>query len=43
LMQGTPIEKIMLRGGWHSESSVIRYLQSWDLMCNPPILNSSHL
>jgi site-specific recombinase XerD len=32
LMQGTPIEKIMLRGGWHSESSVIRYLQSWDLM-----------
>jgi len=32
LMQGTPIEKIMLRGGWHSESSVIRYLQSWNLM-----------
>ena len=32
LMQGTPIEKIMLRGGWHSESSVIRYLQSWDMM-----------
>jgi hypothetical protein len=31
-MQGTPIEKIMLRGGWHSESSVIRYLQSWDMM-----------
>ena len=32
LMQGTPMEKIMLRGGWHSESTVIRYLQSWDLM-----------
>ena len=32
LMAGTPLEKIMLRGGWTSESSVIRYLQAWDLM-----------
>ena len=32
LMQGTPMEKIMLRGGWKSESTVIRYLRAWDLM-----------
>ena len=32
LMAGVPLEKIMLRGGWTSESSVIRYLQAWDLM-----------
>ena len=32
LMQGTPMEKIMLRGGWTSESTVIRYLRAWDLM-----------
>jgi site-specific recombinase XerD len=32
LMAGTPIAKIMLRGGWTSESSVIRYLQAWDLI-----------
>lgn len=32
LMVGTPLPKIMLRGGWTSESSVIRYLQAWDLM-----------
>jgi integrase len=32
LMEGTKLEKIMLRGGWNSESSVIRYLQAWDLM-----------
>jgi hypothetical protein len=25
-------EKIMLRGGWSSESTVIRYLRAWDLM-----------
>jgi hypothetical protein len=32
LMQGMSMEKIMLRGGWDSESSVIRYLRAWDLM-----------
>jgi site-specific recombinase XerD len=32
LMAGMPLTKIMLRGGWTSESSVIRYLQAWDLM-----------
>jgi arginine exporter protein ArgO len=24
------LEKIMLRGGWKSETSAMRYLQSWD-------------
>jgi hypothetical protein len=32
LMTGMPLTKIMLRGGWTSESSVIRYLQALDLM-----------
>ena len=32
LMEGMSMEKIMLRGGWDSESSVIRYLRAWDLM-----------
>jgi site-specific recombinase XerD len=32
LMTGMPLTKIMLRGGWTSESSVIRYLQEWDLI-----------
>ena len=32
LMQGMSMEKIMLRGGWDSESSVIRYLRAWDLV-----------
>ena len=25
-----PLEKIMLRGGWKSEASAMRYLQSWN-------------
>ena len=25
-----PLEKIMLRGGWKSETSAMRYLQSWN-------------
>lgn len=29
LMEGEPLEKIMLRGGWKSESTVIRYLSAW--------------
>jgi len=29
LEQNVSLEKIMLRGGWKSESSAIRYLQSW--------------
>jgi hypothetical protein len=28
LNKNTPIEKIMLRGGWKSEASEMRYLQS---------------
>ena len=31
LMAGVPMEKIMLRGGWSSESTVIKYLRAWDL------------
>ena len=31
LNQGESLAKIMLRGGWKSESTVIRYLRSWDL------------
>ena len=29
LDKNIPLEKIMLRGGWKSETSAIRYLQSW--------------
>ena len=32
LMAGIPIEKIMLKGGWNSESTVIQYLRAWDMM-----------
>ena len=32
LMRGVSMEKIMLRGGWSSESTVIKYLRAWDLM-----------
>ena len=31
LEAGVSMEKIMLRGGWRSESSVIRYLRAWEL------------
>ncbi len=29
LEQGEPLEKIMLKGGWKSESTVMHYLRSW--------------
>lgn len=29
LNKGIPLEKIMLKGGWKSETSAMRYLQSW--------------
>lgn len=29
LESGESLEKIMLRGGWHSESSAIKYLRAW--------------
>ncbi|MGB0958486.1 MAG: tyrosine-type recombinase/integrase [Litorivicinus sp.] len=29
LKRGVPLEKIMLRGGWKSESSALRYLREW--------------
>jgi hypothetical protein len=29
LDKNIPLEKIMLRGGWKSETSAMRYLQSW--------------
>lgn len=29
LNKGIPLEKIMLKGGWKSETSPMRYLQSW--------------
>jgi hypothetical protein len=29
LEQGESLENIMLRGGWQSESTVIRYLRAW--------------
>ena len=29
LMEGEPLEKIMLRGGWRSESTTMRYLRAW--------------
>jgi hypothetical protein len=30
LNKNVPLEKIMLRGGWKSEASAMRYLQSWN-------------
>ena len=30
LDKNIPLEKIMLRGGWKSESSGMRYLQGWN-------------
>ena len=29
LEQGEPLEKIMLRGGWQSDSTAMKYLRSW--------------
>ena len=29
LEQGETLEKIMLRGGWQSDSTAIRYLRDW--------------
>jgi site-specific recombinase XerD len=29
LEQGEPLEKIMLRGGWHSDSTAMKYLRNW--------------
>ena len=30
LARGVPLEKIMLRGGWKSESTAMRYLRNWN-------------
>jgi len=30
LDQGIPLERIMLRGGWKSETTTLRYLRNWD-------------
>ena len=30
LERGIPLEKIMLRGGWKSESTAMRYLRNWN-------------
>jgi len=30
LNKSIPLEKIMLRGGWKSKASAMRYLQSWN-------------
>ena len=30
LDKNIPLEKIMLRGGWKSETSAMRYLQNWN-------------
>ena len=32
LNDGVSMEKIMLRGGWKSESTLMRYLRAWDPM-----------
>ena len=31
LEQGEPLEKIMLRGGWQTDSTAIKYLRNWQL------------
>ena len=30
LDRGVPFERIMLRGGWKSEKTALRYLRHWD-------------
>ena len=30
LDKGVPLERIMLRGGWKSENTALRYLRNWD-------------
>ena len=30
LDRGVPLKKIMLRGGWKSENTALRYLTNWD-------------
>ena len=32
LEQGVSLEKIMLRGGWQAESTVIKYLRAWQVV-----------
>ena len=32
LEQGEPLERIMLRGGWQTDSSAIKYLRNWHLV-----------
>ena len=29
LGQGEPLEKIMLRGGWQTDSTAMKYLRNW--------------
>ena len=29
LEQGEPLEKIMLKGGWQTDSTAIKYLRNW--------------
>ena len=31
LEQGEPLEKIMLRGGWQTDSTAMKYLRNWAL------------
>jgi len=30
LDKGVPLERIMLRGGWMSENTALRYLRNWN-------------
>ena len=30
LEQGEPLERIMLRGGWQTDSTAMKYLRNWD-------------
>jgi hypothetical protein len=32
LEQGEPLERIMLRGGWQTDSTAMKYLRHW--VCN---------
>jgi hypothetical protein len=31
LEQGEPLEKIMLKGGWQTDSSAMKYLRNWHI------------
>ena len=38
LEQGEPLERIMLRGGWQTDSTAMKYLRSWGRYYKPALM-----